>query len=58
MKSRGTTIGRLVKWSKRRGWEIGSPPILYRLGGLYEFKRHQFAGAGAWYNRPRKRKAT
>ena len=50
-------MGRMVRWTKQKGWQIGPTPFVYRLQGLYEFNRHKFAGSLAWYNRPRKRKS-
>jgi len=48
--------GKMVKWTKEKGWQVGPTPFVYRLMGLYEFRRHKFSGSLAWYNRPRKRK--
>ena len=47
-------MGKMVKWTKERGWEIGATPYQYHLSGLYEFKRSKFSGSRAWYNRRRK----
>lgn len=47
-------MGKMVKWTKARGWTIEATPFIYRLRGLYAFKRYEFAGSLAWYNRRRK----
>ena len=47
-------MGKMVRWTKERGWEIGPTPYEFRLMGLYEFRR-RFSGSRAWYNRPHRR---
>jgi hypothetical protein len=49
-------MGKMVKWTKAKGWQVGPTPYVYYLQGLYEFRQHQFSGSRAWYNRPRRRK--
>lgn len=37
-------MGRLVMWTKRRGWEVGPTPYWYHLDGLHLFQRLRFKG--------------
>lgn len=37
-------MGKMVRWTKRRGWEIGPTPYQYRIMGLHWFQRMRFKG--------------
>lgn len=37
-------MGRMVRWSKRRGWEVGPTPYQYHIIALHWFQRMRFKG--------------
>ena len=37
-------MGKMVRWTKRRGWEIGPTPYQYRIMALEFWRRWRFAG--------------
>lgn len=37
-------MGKLVRWNKRRGWEVGLTPYQYRIEGMLFFQRMRFKG--------------
>jgi hypothetical protein len=47
-------MGKMVRWTKRGGWEIGWTPYKYRIFGARLFRRWQFKGTRYAHNRRRK----
>lgn len=37
-------MGKIVRWSKRRGWEVGPTPYQYHIMGIHLFQRLRFKG--------------
>ena len=37
-------MGKIVRWSKQRGWEVGPTPYQYHIMGLHLFQRLRFKG--------------
>lgn len=37
-------MGRIVRWSKRRGWVVGWTPYQYHIFGLHFFQQARFKG--------------
>jgi hypothetical protein len=47
-------MGKMVRWSKRRGWEVGPTPYRYHVAGVHMFQRLRFKGPRLLRNRRRR----
>jgi hypothetical protein len=41
-------MGKMVRWTKRGGWEVGLTPYQYHIQGLHFFQRLRFKGLRRW----------
>ena len=47
-------MGKIVRWSKMRGWKVGLTPYQYHVYGSLLFAFYRFAGARKPWNKRRK----